>query len=178
MLSKIRHYVKYETLRMIYYGIFSSVLMYGSQIWGQHNRVVQKLQIIQNKAVRLITFSPFRAKATPLFKQCDILKIADNISLHNFLFAHDSINNNLPISINGYLSVVNTGMNTRNESYHQLNRIRTKTILYGTNSIKSKSVDVWNFINEKFHNLKLHEKSRTSCKKIVIKFLIDRYQFQ
>ena len=37
MLCKIRHFVKYDTLCMIYYGIFSSILMYGSQIWGQHN---------------------------------------------------------------------------------------------------------------------------------------------
>ena len=34
MLSKIRHYVTKDTLRSIYFGIFSSVLIYGSQIWG------------------------------------------------------------------------------------------------------------------------------------------------
>ena len=59
--------------------------------------------------------------------------------------------------------------------YHQLDRIRTKTNLYGTNSIKSKSVDVWNFINEIFHAKNLQEKSRKSCKTFVTKFLIDRY---
>ena len=122
-----------------------------------------------------MNFSPRRTSATPLFKQCNILKIADNISLQNFLFAHDSLNNNLPSAIRGQLSLVTTGMNTRNEMYQQLDRIRTKTIIYGTNSIKSRSVDVWNFINEIFYLLKLHEKSRSLCKKIVIKFLIDRY---
>ena len=175
MLSKIRYFVKYDTLHMIYYGIFSSILTYGSQIWGQHNGIVKKLQTLQNKALRLMTFSPFRSTATPLFKQCNILKIADNISLQNFLFAHDSLNNNLPSSIKGQLSVAKMGINTRNAIYHQLNRIRTKTILYGTNSIKSKSVDIWNFINERFHHLKLHEKSRASCKRLVTKILIDRY---
>ena len=105
---------------MIYYGIFSSLLTYGSQIWGQHNGIVKKLQTLQNKALRLMTFSPFRSTATPLFKQCNILKIADNISLQNFLFAHDSLNNNLPSSIKGQLSVVKMGINTRNAMYHQL----------------------------------------------------------
>merc|ERR1711890_185260 len=42
MLSKIRHYVKHETLLMIYYGIFSSILTYGSIIWGQTNSVVKR----------------------------------------------------------------------------------------------------------------------------------------
>ena len=35
MLSKIRHYVSKDTLRMIYFGIFSSQLVYASQIWAQ-----------------------------------------------------------------------------------------------------------------------------------------------
>ena len=31
MLDKIRHYVNQRTLNMIYHGIFSSLLLYGSQ---------------------------------------------------------------------------------------------------------------------------------------------------
>ena len=34
MLAKNRHYVTKDTLRSIYFGIFSSVLIFGSQIWG------------------------------------------------------------------------------------------------------------------------------------------------
>ena len=175
MLSKIRHYVKFDTLLMVYYGIFSSILTYGSQLWGQHNRIVSKLQKLQNKALRIMTFSPYRAKATPLFKQYNILKIADYISLQNFLFAYDSIKNNLPASIGGQLSRVETERNPRTVIFYKLSRIVTKTILYGTNCIKSKSVDVCNFINEKLYNLKLHQKSRTLCKINVTKFLLDRY---
>ena len=175
MLCKIRHFVKYETLCMIYYGIFSSILMYGSQIWGQHNRVVTKIQILQNKALRIINFSPSRSSATPLFKKCEILKLNDNINLQNFLFAHDSLNNNLPSSLSGQLSFVYSINNTRNEMFLQLDRLRSNTILYGSNSIKSKSVDVWNFINKQFYLDKLHEKSRLYCKRFVKKFLIDRY---
>ena len=46
MLYKIRHFVKYETLRMIYFGIFSSILMYSCQIWGQNTAITKKLQIL------------------------------------------------------------------------------------------------------------------------------------
>ena len=53
MLSKIRYYVDKDTLRMVYHGIFSSLLIYGSQIWGQHNAITKKLQILQNKALRI-----------------------------------------------------------------------------------------------------------------------------
>ena len=84
MLSKIRHFVKHDILRTIYYGIFSSILMYSSQIWGQNNGVVKKLQILQNKALRIINLQPRRTSESPLFKSCEILKLADNINLQNF----------------------------------------------------------------------------------------------
>ena len=176
MLCKIRHFVQHDTLRSIYFGIFSSILMYGSQIWGQHNGVVNKLQILQNKALRIINFCPRRTSATPLFKKCEILKLKDNISLQNFLFAHDSLKSNLPSSLSGKLSFANSVYNTRSLTCYQLDRSRTRTILYGTNSIISKSVDVWNFINKHLHTEKFHEKSRYCCKKIVTKFLFNHYQ--
>ena len=33
-----------------------------------------------------------------LYKECKILKLADNIKLQNFLFAYDNLKNNLPSS--------------------------------------------------------------------------------
>ena len=175
MLYKIRHFVDQATIRMIYFGIFSSILMYGCQIWGQHNSVTKKLQILQNKALRAINFKPSRASSSPLFKNCKILKLADYVNLQNFLYAHDSLKNNLPSSLTGQLRLVDSIHNTRSEKYYQLNRPTKRTILYGSKSIKSRSVDVWNFINCLSHEEKLHEKSRQVCKEIVTKFLIDRY---
>ena len=175
MLCKIRHFVKLETLLSIYYGIFSSILTYGSQIWGQSNNVTNKLQILQNKALRVINFKPTRASVSPLFKNCKILKLKDNVNLQNFVFAHDSIKSNLPSSLLGQLLFVDTVHNTRNEDYFQLHKPPNKTVLYGTNSIKSKSVDIWNTINRTYYPVKLHEKSRPICKSFVKNFFISQY---
>ena len=175
MLCKVRHFVKHETLLMIYYGIFSSILIYSSQIWGRTNAIVKRLQILQNKALRIINFKPRRASADPLFKECKILKLADNINLQNFLLVHDSLNNNLPSSLSGKFALVDTVHNTRNETYFQIDRPINKTFLYGSRSIKSKSVDIWNFINAHSYQEKLQEKSRSICKTFVSKFLLDRY---
>ena len=44
MLANIRHYVCKDTLRNIYFGIFSSLLTYGSNIWGQaQNKHIKRL---------------------------------------------------------------------------------------------------------------------------------------
>ena len=168
MLSKIRHYVKIETLINIYYGIFSSLMRYGSQIWGQLNSAVKKIQVIQNKAIRIMNFSSIRTSATPLFRKCNILKLCDIVT-------HDSLRGNLPSSLTGRFSLVNTVNNTRNEMYHQLNRDRSKTITYGSFSIKTRSIDIWNSINKLFHNENLQQKKKLYCKKKVTKFLLERY---
>ena len=85
---------------MIYHGIFSSLLLYASQIWGQiSSQTINKLQILQNKALRILTFKPARTSAGPLFKECKILKLVDNVKLQNFLFAYDNLKNNLPSSL-------------------------------------------------------------------------------
>ena len=86
MLSKIRHYVNKETLSMIYHGIFSSLLHYGSQIWGQSEKVISKMQKLQNKALRIMNFESPRASSNPLFNKSAILKFGDQIKLSNFLF--------------------------------------------------------------------------------------------
>ena len=175
MLHKIRHFVTFQTLRMVYYGIFSSILTYGTQIWGQTNKVVSKLQVFQNKAIRAISFSGPRESASPIYKNCEILKLTDHVNLLNYLFAHDSLNNNLPAPISNQLHLAEPNHNTRNTTTSQLQRPRTKTINYGSKSIKCKSIDVWNYIAINLNHEKLHQKSRSICKNAVQKFMISRY---
>ena len=125
--------------------------------------------------MRIINFQPNRCSASPSFKNCKILKLKDNINIQNFLFAHDSIKNNLPIPLLNQLFFVDTGHDTRNEDFYQLKKPPTRTITYGTNSIKSKSVEIWNTINRHHFNKKLHEKSRASCMLFAKKYFIDQY---
>ena len=137
--------------------------------------ITQQLRGIQNKALRIMNFSSLRASVSPLFRKCNILKLCDIVSLQNFLFAHDSLRGNLPMSLTGRFSLVNTVNNTRNEMYHQLDRDRTNTITYGSFSIKSKSTDIWNYINKLFFNENFQQKKRVYCKRKVTEFLLGRY---
>ena len=177
MLCKIRHYVDFDTLKMVYYGIFSSILMYGSLIWGQHNRIVKRLQIIQNKAIRFMTFKPKRTSATPLFKLAGILNLRDYITQQNCLFAHDCLNGNLPRPLlDDRIKFVHTAGNTRAERLNQLVNIRTKTVLYGTKSIKSRAITAWNQINIDLHHMRLQTVSKSICKDRVFKYLLNKYE--
>ena len=176
MLCKIRHYVDFDTLKMVYYGIFASILNYGSLIWGQHRRIVNRLQIIQNKAIRYMTFKPKHATTTPLFKHASILKLSDFVNLQNCLFAHDSINRNLPTPLlDNRITFVQTTGNTRDERLNQLVNFRTNTILYGTNTIKARAVKAWNDINIDLYHMKLQDASKVVCKQKIFQHLLGKY---
>ena len=139
---------------MIYHGIFSSILLYSPQIWGQNNNyTIKKLQILQNKALRVINFKHAQSSVTPLYKECKILKLADNIKLQNFLFAYDNLKNNLPSFLKDSLSSVDSIHihETRSVSYKHYIVPTVRTQIYRVNSIKFKSVDFWNFMNKYFH---------------------------
>ena len=100
MMSKIRHFVQSDTLRTIYFGIFSSILMYGSQIWGNHHNIhINCIIKLQDKALRILNFAHYHAPTSPLYKNSKILKFRD-IILDNFVFVHDSFKGILPHILN------------------------------------------------------------------------------
>ena len=120
-------------------------------------------------------FQPPRTSATPLFKNSKILKISDFINLQNFLLVHDSLRDVLPSSLGGRMKFLEHVHATRSLGCLQLVRTRTKTVTYGSKSIKARSVDIWNSINKTHHSEKLHEKSRSVCKRFIFELLLAGY---
>ena len=86
MLAKIRYYVTRDTLRSIYFGIFSSILTYGCQIWGQiKNKHFIRLVTLQNRAIKIMNFVNFRETASPLF--CMFLIVFCSSAMVKVLFS-------------------------------------------------------------------------------------------
>ena len=60
---------------------------------------IQRTQIIENsekKVVRIITLSGYSSHSEPLFKQLNMLKIADQLRLQELQFYFKYIHKNLP----------------------------------------------------------------------------------
>ena len=179
MLAKIRHFVPKNTLRSIYFGIFSSLLTYGSQIWGQYsNQHIKRLQKIQNKAIRIINFSNYNDSVDPLYYKSKILKLSDHVRLKNFLFVHNSLNNNLPSPLkNSFkLNTENHSHTTRSTFQNKMALPEARTLIYGLNSIKYRSVAEWNLMVNDSILENLHLKSISVCKKTITNYLIDEYE--
>ena len=99
LLFKMRKYVSLK-IRSIYFAIFDSYLSYCCLVWAQSSSTIQRIVILQKKAVRIINFQPRNSHTSPLFKQRSILKFQDKICLENILFVSKSLNNLSPSVFN------------------------------------------------------------------------------
>jgi hypothetical protein len=71
MLSRV---VNEDTLRMVYYGYFYSILKYSIIFWG-HGSSHDGIFRLQKRVMRVMTGSPFAAPCRPLFKRASILPV-------------------------------------------------------------------------------------------------------
>ena len=99
---------------MFYHGIFSSLLLYGSQIWGQSNQSVSKMEKLQHKALRIINFKPLIYSVNPLYNKYEILKFGDSIKLSK---------GNLPTTLCAGITLLDSKHSqiTRNQKGNQVN---------------------------------------------------------
>ena len=132
---------------------------------------------IQNKALRIINFEHHRTSANILYHDSKILKLGDSIKLSNFLYAHDIFTNNIPSVFCNILHLTENShlFNTRNIKYKSFIIPTVRTTIFGLNSIKSKSVGIWNSYNRTFYILKLFDKKRNYCKCFIKNDLIKDY---
>ena len=83
------------------------------------NKHFNRLETLQNKAIKIISFASFWETSSPLYKESIILKLSDNIRLQHFLYVLDDIKNNLSPSLNKTYQLASTSHDyaTRN-SFH------------------------------------------------------------
>ena len=96
LLFKMRKYVSLKILRSIYFAIFDSYLSYCCLVWAQNRGTIQRIVILQKKAVRIVNFQPMNFHTSALFKQNFIWKFQHKICLENILFVSKSLNNLTP----------------------------------------------------------------------------------
>ena len=89
LIFKLRHYVPLATLKLIYYSMFHSVIMYALINWGRTtNSCLHQLEVLQNKFIRASLFLPRNSSIDSLYVKFQSLKIKDMIRLEfaKFIF--------------------------------------------------------------------------------------------
>ena len=91
----------------IYYTIIYSFLTYSVLAWGNsYVTNIKSLIILQKRAVRIITFSDYRAHASPLFKTLNLLKFPDIVKLYTGTFMLQYSKDLLPVDFNNFFTEI------------------------------------------------------------------------
>ena len=187
LLAKARHYAPDE-IKSMYHALFSSHMNYGSQVWGQTNNAsAKKVFLLQKAAMRIITFSDFRVHTNSLFKENNILKFQDYVTLENCLFIFDFFKKALPPCFDNYFKTLKemypSNVCTRNSESGYLFIPRSRSKKYGLNSFKRNAINAWNMFTNVFRDdqsinrngVVLLHYSRNELKKKITTYFLNSY---
>ena len=147
ILSKLRHNAPFETCLQVYYAFFYSHLIYCCNVWGLTSEEnIKKIEVLQKKCIRIMTFSDFSCHTNPLFVNLKLLKIRDLIKIYQLKLVYSFYNNSLPIELNSLFRLVSDVHNreTRSASHNLLYIPRVFTTTFGIKSIKYVGPILWN----------------------------------
>ena len=157
VLYKIMDFVPSYIIVNLYYRLIYPHLTYCNIVWGNtHPTFLNKLFILQKKAVRLLTSSDYRAHTSNLFQTLNILTIFDIYSYQLGVFMYKIDHNCLP-SVFQYFFKLNS-----DDHYHftrSWNKIHVSSINTEINrkSIVYSGVKFWNNLDATIKNaLSLH----------------------
>ena len=113
-----------------FYSLIYPYLTYGLLLWGNtYSSSIKPLITLQKRAMCIITFSKPDEHSEPLFKELEILKLGDLVSLHNALFLYRYHKNLLPSSFDNFFQSVS--------SIHQYKTRLASRSTYYINSVKT-----------------------------------------
>jgi len=164
LLAKLRHYIPRETLFSLYWALVHPYLNYGLVAWGQASKSsLNKILVIQKRALRLIFFSNYNDSAIPLLIKSQIppLNIMYFSSLANLM--HNVVNKHAPFNLSHLFTSVRHQHNYSTRSSTTNNFfIESSNLNIHLNLFSRLGARLWNSIP-----LEIRDKSKPNFKKAV-----------
>jgi hypothetical protein len=144
ILCKARHKLDRKALLMLYNTLVLPHITYCLIIWGKtYDKHIKRVQVAQNKMLRIITLSEYRASAQPLFAKLKLMTVEQLYKYHIIIFMYKYTKERLPTSFNELF--------TRNNQTHQYNTRQTTGYRHNmpkqtitSFSIKTQGPLIWN----------------------------------
>ena len=121
LLAKIRHYVPNDTLKSLYFSFVNPYIDYNLLNWGMASDTqLQSISSKMKKSVRIMSFKDKYHHSTPLFKELEILPLAQFIKFKYCKFMWKLMNQTLPPSL-----ASNFNVNDRNQLFNSISRLES-----------------------------------------------------
>ena len=147
IFSKLRYYLNNKVLIEMYHALFNSHLQYAILCWGSTNATnLNRLQILQNRAIRNMTKSPRFFRLDNFYLNFRILKVKDLYDFEVAKFMHGHFNNTLPECFSSFFDGTSShNYNTRSRQRQNYQTVSCRTTR-GQRSIKFYGPKIWNQI--------------------------------
>jgi len=153
-----------RNLKTLYYALIHPYIEYGLLLWGNtHSTYINKIVILQKKAIRIINKKPYNFHTNDLFSKSNILKIKELAEFQMIKYMYKYNHNKLPPSLGFIFCPLNKthGYNTR-----------TSLIIYSTTqNIGRLANKFWAQLPVKIRNAKSFTQFKIKAKK----YLLSRY---
>ena len=128
IIRSIKNTLPTKYLRTLYQTLIQPHIEYGIIIWGAtHESYINKLNVLQKKAIRIISNAKYNEHTSPLFKKLKLLKLNDIYELHLGKFMYKATHNQLQPALAHYfpLNIEIHNYSTRQAGNPQIKLRRT-----------------------------------------------------
>ena len=154
-------------LLMLYYSMIFPHLNYCNIIWGNtYTSYMDKIYLLQKRAIRIITKSEYLAPSRPLFVKMHILPIFQLIQLNIRIFMFKFQNGLLP-EIPNLNFITNSDIHsysTRQKNDLHLFKVRTTN---AQNSFYVNSIKEWNYLSNDVKESKTPSRFKLQCTQLL-----------
>ena len=174
IMSKVRSFLPEHILRVLYCTLILPFFDYCNIIWGRaRQKRMNRLFLLQKRAIRLCAGAHFRAHTHNLFQQLNVLPLDKLIDFKTGIFMHKFKNDFLPDTFSNYFVKLSQPhvQNTRNVNLYRLPLF--KSTFSQRQSIQFNGAKLWNNLPVTIQN----STSLTHFKKLlksVLSFAVPR----
>ena len=167
----IRDYLFLENCKTIYYTMVYSKIRYGISVYGfTKNENMNKLQVLQNKLLKVLTGKEMRYPTSILHNELHVLQVKDVLKQEITSFVNKYLNNQLPTIFEGYYKKFSEihDHNTRG-STNTLKIPKHKTEL-GRKTVKIYGCTAWNELSNETKSIVNQKSFRKAIKEDILPY--------
>ena len=148
-INRVKHVFDKKTLKLVINALVFSRLFYCSSVWSNTaKKNVDKLQLVQNFAARIVANKRKYEHVTPILKSLNWLPVRDQLYFRDAVLAFKCMSGLAPVYLSDKLitrsTVSKRELETRNSQMLNIPLFRTAT---GQKTFYYRTVNIWNNLN-------------------------------
>merc|ERR1739842_104788 len=173
----LRNYLNKKQVRAIYFSMIFSRIKFGCTTYGLCSKEnLDRVQIMQNKLLKVLLNKPFRYSTESLHKELYILKVKDTIKQDILAFVFDFFKGNLPNVFNNFFQYRFTAEDIQSGESRLRMKVPKCNTEFGKNTVKFQGSELFNTYSDQF-DLNVNTKTFKNKIKILLFAQYSTYFF-